>query len=180
MNNETFSFDLVDTKTPETVIKEALVQIGEATRGYVQGVIKPYAGQIFSYTEKTGLSFTAFNFGEKEVKVDIQNQLGEIAKDNHRFEVFLRVKGLEHYKYRMMFVDYGAISYPVTIVMNESLATECYGKKGYIFTIHSMESLEEILNKVINSPIVYSLIQSLINEAMRQEANKQWLNDTEK
>ena len=53
---------------------------------------------------------------------DIQDDLGEQSKEDHRYEVFLTVKGLEHYRYRMMFVDYGAISYPATIVLNEMLA----------------------------------------------------------
>lgn len=41
------------------------------------------------------------------IKVDIQEDLGEQSKEDHRYEVFLTVKGLEHYRYRLMFVDYG-------------------------------------------------------------------------
>lgn len=59
---------------------------------------------------------------------DIQQDLGEQGSEQNKFEVFLTVKGLEHYKYRMMFVKYSTISYPVTIVMNKDLAIEYSGK----------------------------------------------------
>lgn len=169
MDKQTFSFELVDTHAPEIVIEEALQQIEEATRGYVMGEISPYSGEIYSYTEKTGLSLSSLTFGQNEVKVDIQEKLGEQTNEKHRYEVFLKVKGLEHYKYRLMFVDYGAIAYPVTIVMNEALAVEYSGKKSYIFRVQSMNLLNDLLDKIINSTTLVTLIQSLIREAMRQE-----------
>ena len=69
----------------------------------------------------------------------------------------MTVRGLEHYKYRMMFVHHGTLSYPVTIVMND------------IFWIESMKDLEELMSRVINSDTMVSLIQKLINESLRQE-----------
>lgn len=70
----------------------------------------------------------------------------------------------------MMFVNHGTLSYPVTIVMNESLAVEYSGgqMKG-IFWIESMKDLEELMGRVINSNTMESLIQKLINESLRQE-----------
>ena len=97
------------------------------------------------------------------IKVDIQEDLGEQSKEDHRYEVFLTVKGLEHYRYRLMFVDYGAISYPVTIVLNEMLAIEYSGKRNDIYYIDSMKELENMLDVVID------FIQKLINESLRQE-----------
>lgn len=103
------------------------------------------------------------------IKVDIQEDLGEQSKEDHRYEVFLTVKGLEHYRYRLMFVDYGAISYPVTIVLNEMLAIEYSGRRNDIYYIDSMKELENMLDVVINSESMIDFIQKLINESLRQE-----------
>lgn len=68
-----------------------------------------------------------------------------------------------------MFVQYNAISYPVTIVMNETLAKEYIGKSSYKFTVKSMHELEDLVNDVINMNEMIEFIQSLINESLRQE-----------
>lgn len=72
----------------------------------------------------------------------------------------------------MMFVDYGAISYPVTIVMDEKLAIEYSGKRMTAFPINSMKELEDMLDRVINSDTMIFLIQKLIDEALRQESTE--------
>ena len=171
MDKTKFSFDLVDKYTPEDVIKKSLVQINDATQGYVKGNIEEYCGPIRSYTKQTGLAATLSSIQTKSetIKVDIQEDLGEQSKEDHRYEVFLTVKGLEHYRYRLMFVDYGAISYPVTIVLNEMLAIEYSGKRNDIYYIDSMKELENMLDVVINSESMIDFIQKLINESLRQE-----------
>lgn len=167
MNKETFSFELVDKDKPEIVIKNSLRQIDEATRGYVKGNIEEYDGQIRSYKKNLGLVIPTL---QKEVTIDIQEDLGEQNNEDYKYEVFLTVKGLEHYKYRMMFVNHGTLSYPVMIVMNNRLAVEYSGgQMKDIFWIESMKDLEELMSRVINSNTMESLIQKLINESLRQE-----------
>lgn len=168
MDKETFTFELLDKYPPEVVIRNILKQIEEATRGYVIGNIEKYDGPIFSYTKSTGL--TSLQTAFEPVAVDIQDDLGVQGTENYRYEVFLTVKGLEHYRYRMMFVDYGTVAYPVTIVMNEALAIEYSSKRNTTFNIESMSDLENMINMIINSKTMLSLIQSLINESLRQEA----------
>lgn len=174
MNNQTFDFELVDKFTPVTVVKNALKQIEVATKGYVTGNIEPYSGHISSYTKKIGFAaaFDTLNRTET-VEVDIQEDLGAQDTEQNRYEVFLSVKGLEHYKYRMMFVDYGTVSYPVRIVMNEDLAVEYSGKRKPVFDIHNMANLEAMMEKIINCVTFISLVQSLINESLRKEAEGQ-------
>ena len=167
MNTETFSFELVDKDKPEIVIKNSLRQIDEATRGYVKGNIEKYDGQIRSYKKNLGLVIPTL---QKEVTIDIQKDLGEQNNEDYKFEVFLTVKGLEHYKYRMMFVNHGTLSYPVTIIMNDSLAVEYSGgQMKDIFWIESMKELEELMSRVINYDTMESLIQKLINESLIKE-----------
>ncbi len=168
MNRGMFSFELLDKYAPEVVIKRMLEQIEEATGGYVIGKIEKYDGPVFSYT-KNNISFS-FQTALKPMEIDIQDDLGEQDKEDNRYEVFLTVKNLEHYRYRMMFVDYRTISYPVTIVMSEALAVEYSSKRNAIFRVESMKELENMLDIIINSKTMISLIQSLINESLRQEA----------
>ncbi len=72
-----------------------------------------------------------------------------------------------------MFVDYGTISYPVTIVMNEELAVEYSGRRNDRFLIGSMKELEEMMNAIMNSDTMIVLFQNLINEALRQESKEE-------
>ena len=99
MDKETFSFELVDKDKPEIVIKNSLRQIDEATRGYVKGNIEKYDGQIQTYKKNLGFVIPTL---QTEVTIDIQKDLGEQNNEDYKYEVFLTVKGLEHYKYRMM------------------------------------------------------------------------------
>lgn len=171
MNQEKFTFELVDKYTPDIVIQRLLGQIKEATKGYVIGNIETYDGPIFSYTTKSGLAgaLAALQGTEETRRVDIQKELGEQGAEQNKYEVFLTVKGLEHYKYRMMFVGYSTIAYPVTIVMNEELAVAYNGKRNTIFVVESMKKLQELVDIVINSETMTTLIQNLINESLRQE-----------
>lgn len=171
MNKGRFSFELLDRYTPDIVIKNSLEQIEQATGGHVIGNIARYDGPVYSYTKKSGLAaLTAMTTSSETESVDIQQDLGEQGAEQNKFEVFLTVKTLEHYKYRMMFVQYSTISYPVTIVMNKDLAAEYSEKRNDIFKIASMKKLEELMDIVLNSDTMIMLLQNLINESLRQMA----------
>lgn len=167
MNKEMFSFELLDKYPPEVVVGNVLMQIKDATGGYVIGNIEQYDGPIFSYTKKNGLA--SLQTALESINIDIQAELGEQGTENHKFEVFLTVKGLEHYKYRMMFVQRGSLAYPATVVMNETLAREYSDKRDFVFKVNSMKDLEDMLDMIINSQTMVALIQNLINESLRQE-----------
>lgn len=168
MDKTKFNFELIDKYTPEVVIENSLQQIREATQGYVTGNIEKYDGPISSYTKQEGIAAVAKALSEP-MKVNIQDDLGEQNKEKHRYEVFLTVKGLEHYRYRMMFIDYGAISYPVTVVMSEMLAVEYSGKRNDMFSVSTMKELKNMLDIIINSDTMITFVQQLIDESLRQE-----------
>lgn len=159
-----FTFNYKDKYKPDEVIKRTLNQIDEATRGYVHGHIEIYNSVTASENE-IRKKFQSLSL-EKDA---IQSKLGVDGIEKYAFEVYLSVNNLKLYKYRMMFIEYSTISYPVKIVMEEELARDFSGQNKYIFYINSMEELEEFMNKVINSNYMISLIQSLINESIRQE-----------
>ncbi len=109
------------------------------------------------------------------VKEEVPISLSLYSLGNKRGNSFLAVRefNYKHICSRMMFVDYGTVFYPVTIVMNEELAREYNeGKKQEGFIVDSMKELYYMLNVVINSETMVTLIQNLINEALRQELKK--------
>lgn len=176
MEKTAFSFELLDKYPPDIVIGKTLKQIEEATNGYVIGNIAKYDGPIDSYLKTVGLATTLGSLMKtEEVTVNIQDELGEREAGQNKFEVFLTVKELEHYKYRMMFVGYSVISYPATIIMDEELAVAYHGKRSNRFLVGSMKELEGMMDAVINSEKMIKLIQNLINESLRQENKEQML-----
>lgn len=69
----------------------------------------------------------------------------------------------------MFFVRYGSISYPVTIVLNRDIAEKSLGKTQTKYFISNEDNLRDMLNEIINSSYIFSIVQSLINEALRRE-----------
>lgn len=171
MSNGKFDFDLKDTKTADEVVKEYSEKIAEWTNGMVLCEIIPYEGATESYTKRSGWAAAAEALTgiDKDITVDIQQYLGEQSERDNKFEVCLTVKGLEYYKYRIMFIRYGAIAYPVNIVLNEDIAKAYSGKTQYRFLVESMKVLEEMIGQIFETEYCTKLIQSLIYEAMRQE-----------
>ncbi len=173
MNTEKFNFELKDTKTPDEVVKEYVSQISEWTKNMVICKVASYDGYTTSYVKKSRWSINGELLrGMQEETVDIQNDLGEQSEIDNKYEVYFSVKGLEHYKYRIMFMRYGAISYPVSVVLNEDIAQAYSGKLQYKYEVGSMDELKEMLEHIFNTEYCTKLIQSLIYEAMRQENKK--------
>lgn len=168
MNKETFNFDLKDTMSPEEVIIEDAKKIAECTRDMVSCNVNSYEGETTSYIRKNNILAMAEAMQQTEKTINIQDSLGEQSGVDKKYEVFLSVKGLEYYKYRIMFLRYGAISYPVEVVLNEDIAEAYNGKKQYVYNVGSMEELKIMFETIINTDFCTELIQSLIYESMRQ------------
>lgn len=169
MSNKKFDFELKDTKTADEVLKEYGNRISEWTNGMVWCEVVSYEGATESYTKRSGLTAAAEALVERDITVDIQQYLGEQSEMDNKFEVYLAVRGLEYYKYRIMFIKYGAIAYPVNIVLNEDIAKAYSGKSQYKFFVETMKDLEEMVEQIFETDYCTKLIQSLIYEAMRQE-----------
>lgn len=103
MNKETFNFDLKDTMSPEEVIIEDAKKIAECTRDMVSCNVNSYEGETTSYVRKNNILAMAEAMQQTEKTINIQDSLGEQSGVDKKYEVFLSVKGLEYYKYRIMF-----------------------------------------------------------------------------
>ncbi len=169
MDKAKFNFELKDTMSPEEVIIESARDIGECTNEMVICNVGPYDGETKSYIKKNSYATIARTLQSMEEEtVDIQDSLGEQSGIENKYEVFLSVKGLEYYKYRIMFLKYGAIAYPVQVVLNEDIAEAYNGKKQYIYDVESMQDLKTMFETIMNTDFCTNLIQSLIYESMRQ------------
>ena len=169
MKKEVFNFELKDTESPEEVIAECAKEIEECTNNMVICNVLAYDGKTTSYVKTNGLleMTMAVNTGKK---VDIQDFLGEQSNVENKYEV----QGLDYYKYRIMFLNYRAIAYPVQVVLNEDIAEAYNGKKQYVYDIASMDELRCMFETIINTEYFTELLQSLIYESMRQaRKNKQ-------
>lgn len=140
------------------------------TNGLICGMIQPYNGYIISY-KKSGISSIALALGTaSDREVDIQDDLGKIGTETHKFECYLYTPEYEKYRHRMFFAQYNVSNYPATVVLEESIAKSISGtKEGYIYTCNTRGELEELIVNVLTSKRIISVMQELIrvNRAKR-------------
>ena len=55
-----------------------------------------------------------------------------------------------------LLLRYGAIAYPVEVVLNEDIAEAYNGKKQYIYDVDSMEELKTMFETIINTCLLYT------------------------
>lgn len=169
--SERLDFNDIDLTAPEKVITKILTQLTEETKGIIRGDIVDYNGHVMSYTKASFSSLAAVIGPDKEV--DIQNDLGKIGQETHKFECYLYTPEYDKYKYRVFFVKYDTSNYPVNIILEESVARSISGSNsGYIMTCSTREELEELIYKIFNSKKLISVMQELIRINQSKKALK--------
>lgn len=171
---EKLNFDKVDLTAPDKVLEEIGAQLKEITNGMVECVVRPYDGPIRSYIQTrenpTNALITAFQTKPVEEKIDIQNRLGELGNTRKRFEVCLETPNDTDYKFRLMFIEYDATIYPVTVVLESDIANQLpqYGN-GYIYKLRTRNDFQDFILNVINTDKTVTILQQLINLAANTE-----------
>ena len=169
---EKLDFNDIDLIAAEKVIEEILTQLSEETNGIVLGKISPYAGHVMSYT-KSGLSSIALTIGATDKTIDIQDDLGKIGQETHKYECFLYTPEYEKYKYRVFFVKYDVANYPVSIILEESVARSISStNSGYVFTCNTRDDLEDLVIKIFTSKKLISVMQELVRINQSKKASK--------
>lgn len=160
--SERLDFNDIDLTAPDQVIEEILSQLPGETNNIIRGKIQPYSGPVSSY-KMIKLSGIDGALEGTEQAVDIQNDLGEIGQETHKFECFLYTPEYDKYKYRVFFVKYDIANYPVDIILDESVARSIPGvKSGYIYTCNTREELETLIYNIFNSKRLITVMQELI------------------
>ena len=157
------SFNTEDLTAPNIVIENIVSQINGETDGMVFGSVEKYEGAVESYVSPAVLDL---GFIKTETKVDIQESLGKIGDEVHKYEFFLNTPVYEQYQYRVCFIEYGTANYPVKVIVEQSIADEI-NKSGYnskyVYLCRNRSELEKLIISVIYSKKVISVIQELIN-----------------
>ena len=76
----------------------------------------------------------------------------------------------------MFFVKYEVSNYPVTVVLEESIAKSISGtNSGYIYTCNTRDELEELIVSVLTSKRIIKVMQELIrvNQAKKLSEEKE-------
>ncbi len=150
-------FSDIDLTAPDQVIEEILSQLPDETNNIIMGKIQPYSGPVSSYKMIKGI------LEGTDRTVDIQNDLGEIGQETHKFECFLYTPEYDKYKYRVFFVKYDIANYPVDIILDESVARSIPSvRPGYICTCNTREELETLVYNIFNSKRLIAVMQELI------------------
>ncbi len=172
--SDRLDFNDIDLTAPEKVIAEILSQLSEETKGIICGNVTAYSGHVFSYTKQGFSSITAaLGAGTVDREIDIQDDLGKIGQDTHKFECFLYTPEYDKYKYRVFFVKYDTSNYPVNIILEESVARSIStGSSGYVLSCATREELEELVYKIFNSKKLISVMQELIRINQSKKASK--------
>ena len=160
--SERLDFSDIDLTAPDQVIEEILSQLPDETNNIIMGKIQPYNGPVSSYKM---IKFSGMDKALEETNrtVDIQNDLGEIGQETHKFECFLYTPEYDKYKYRVFFVKYDIANYPVDIILDESVARSISGvRPGYICTCNTREELETLVYNIFNSKRLIAVMQELI------------------
>ena len=161
--NGKLDFADIDLTAPDIVINELLEQLPDETNGLICGKIQSYSGHVMSYT-RNGISTIALALGNTtDREIDIQEDLGKIGTETHKYECYLYTPEYEKYRYRMFFVKYNLSNYPVTVVLEESIANSISGTNGgYIYTCNTRVELEELIVNVLTSKRIITVMQELI------------------
>lgn len=94
-------FTDIDLTAPEVVINKLLEELPAETNGLICGKIQSYSGHVMSYKTR-GISSLALALETtSDREVDIQNDLGKMGTEIHKFECYLYTPEYESYRYRM-------------------------------------------------------------------------------
>lgn len=164
-------FSDIDLTAPNKVVEEIIAQLPSATNDIIHGTIVEYSGHITSYT-KAGWSALSAALGTVDTKVDIQTTLGKSGEEDHKYELYLHTPLHKHYKFRILYLQYGIANYPVKVVLEQNVANDVYDESNasYIVSCDNRDELEELIYSILNSKKIIKVMQELIriNQVQKQ------------
>ena len=173
---EKLDFSEIDLTAPEKVIQGFLEQLSEETNNVILGNVKAYSGNVTSYV-KPGYSAIKLALGQEDRRIDIQSDLGRLGTEVHKFECYLYTPEYPKYKYRVFFIKYNLANYPVSLILEESIAKSISSGSSYIFDCENRDALESLLYRIFTSKKLISVMQEIIriNQSKKLD-NEEWIN----
>ena len=121
--------------------------IKQKTGGVIIAKIAEYTGPILSKTDDDNI----FAW---------QTELGDISNSVFAYELFITSIAAPNYKYRVMIIHYAIDLYPVTIVLDESIAVEFSNKQE--LKCKSYDEFILYLKIILNSRRLKKVISALL------------------
>lgn len=157
---EKLNFENVDLTAPNVVLEHFSKQISDETNNIICGNVINYDGAIMSSHKSIVPSIKL----ALEQTVDVQESLGKIGDVTNKFEFYLSTPSFENYKYRICFLEFGVANYPVSVVLEQSIADSInlQANSNYVVKCDNNEEFKELVFKVISSKRVIEVMQELI------------------
>lgn len=153
-------------ETPDSIIQAQCDFLQKMTDGKIIAKCVSYDGYTKSY--KVNSSFEQVSKMLQPKLHDIQNDLGEIEETRFAYEFYITCRTTPNYKYRIMFIEYGFMFYPVSITLDEDIASEISIETD--IECDTQEDFNSVLEKVLNSSKLEKLINNLLTLVDRHEA----------
>lgn len=159
-----FEPDEETQKLPRDIVQEQCQILSDITHGRVIARIAEYDGYYKSQTVLTGLGGVKKSLNEMsgpiEKKFDIQEALGDGMDDSKLvYEFFLTSYNAPRYKYRICFIYYGVLLYPVGISLQKDIADEIKLKTE--FEVGNEEEFKQVLALILGSKTLSDIINNL-------------------
>lgn len=168
-----------NVKTPKDIIQEQCERLSELTDGNVVAIIKEYEGEyksryeainpdqfemFFGSTDKLINKYNTFTHyagvPKNKIVSNIQNTLGENI--NFVYEFYITSRNTPKYKYRICFIYYSAIIYPVGISLEKSISDEIQTEDPE-FQVNDESEFITLLSKILSTDRVTAVINNLYN-----------------
>jgi len=156
-----------DAITPEDIVSAQCRYLEDMTHGSIIARVSSYYGDIPSFYNESGSRDTAMKLKllYTEIHAEKQDGLRGAPDDGFTFEFFITSVSTPNYKYRVFFIRYGIPFYPVSIILDEAIASELGFEQS--FNCDSQEIFESILSQILGSKKVESVISALLAIAVK-------------
>lgn len=147
-------------QSPKGILDEQCIMLKELTDDRVCGVVKEYDGEYRSYESNTAMLGAIASVSKMQKKFDVQTELGDRSESGKFvYEFYLTSYDMPKYKYRVLFLAFGADFYPVEISLDESVAKEIGIEEEFI--VQTMDEYKGVLEKILGSEKITSIVKNL-------------------
>lgn len=146
-------------KNPQNIVENICKQLSKNTEKRVLAKVELFNKSLKEMNK--GNYFSSLSRSALLKKELPQDELGEVG-DNSKFtfEVYLTGIKTKNYKYRMFFLEYGAIYYPVQISLDRLIASDLNCE--YEIRCKNEEELKETVKSIVSTDTVTDVIEGLL------------------
>lgn len=152
-------FSPIEVEAPNKVLNQQGEYLNDATDGLIIAKATEYDGEIHSRTIPGISSLAITNIADR--KFNVQDELGDIQENTFKYEFYIASPLAPDYKYRVMFFEHNISLYPVSIVLDQEIASEINTDEEIL--CETINDFEAILSSVLNSSKIEKVINALLS-----------------